>query len=133
MIGWVDDEQFHCIDEPEEHIIQLNPVNSDGDVTRMVGIHLSETMNLIVEMKENSPYCRSCPTGLLVYTVDTSITHEEGFVKVVRPKHSSHILFEDALLLPQPGLNQVEYEGWTIEILEQNNEGFIVKVLHKEE
>ncbi len=131
MIGWVDEEQFHCIEEIEEHIIQLNPVNSDGDVTRMVGIRLSETMNLILEMKENSPYCRACPTGLLVYTVDTSITHEEGFVKVIRPKHSSHILFEDALLLPQPGFNQLEYEGWIIEILEQNNEGLMVRITRK--
>jgi hypothetical protein len=45
---------------------------------------------------------------LLVYTVDTSITHEEGFVKVIRPKHSMGILFEDALLLPKPGFNKVE-------------------------
>jgi hypothetical protein len=63
---------------------------------------------------------------LLVYTVETSITHEEGFVKVIRPKHSTGILFEDALLLPKPGFNKVEYEGWTIEIIEQNNEGLMV-------
>ena len=31
---------------------------------------------------------------------------------MVRPEHSSHILFEDALLLPQPGFNKVDYEGW---------------------
>jgi len=37
-------------------------------------------------------------------------------------------LFEDALLLPRPGFNQVEYEGWTIEILEQNSEGLMVRI-----
>jgi hypothetical protein len=69
---------------------------------------------------------------LLVYTVDTRTTHEER-INVVRPEHSSHILFEDALLLPQKGFNQVKYEGWTIEIIEQNNEGFIVRVIHNED
>jgi hypothetical protein len=68
---------------------------------------------------------------LLVYTVDTRTTHEER-INVVRPEHSSHILFEDALLLPQPGFNKVDYEGWSIEILEQNNEGLMLRISRKE-
>ncbi len=45
---------------------------------------------------------------------------------------SFDVRLEDALLLPQTGFNQVEYEGWSIESLLHNNAGLIVRIVHQE-
>jgi hypothetical protein len=53
-------------------------------------------------------------------------------LKVVRLSFSFDVRLEDALLLPQLGFNQVEYEGWNIESLLHNNDGLIVRIVHQE-
>jgi hypothetical protein len=94
---------------------------------------LNESQNLIIEMRKQDAYCKTCDTGLLVYTMDTSITHESGFVKIVRPTHSTEITFQDALITNRSGFNQVSYEGWKIEIIEEYQQGLIVRITNEVE
>ena len=131
VIGWIEDEYVHCIQSKEEHLIHLNPINSEGLGTKLISINLSEDKNIIIEMKERAPYCQMCQQGVLVYTVETMIDQQDGYVKTIRPEHSTDIVFEDALLLNQPSMNQLSYDGWTIEIVESFQEGLLIRINHE--
>jgi hypothetical protein len=131
MIGWLNEDEFHCITSKEEHIIDLQSLNAQSG-TRLIGVNLSEHKNLIIELRQRAAYCRTCQTGLLVYSVDTKRDSQDGHIHIIRPSHSIEITLEDALLLPKPGFHQVEYEGWLIEILESTEQGFAVRVVHQE-
>jgi len=131
-IGWIADEEVHCIAKKEEHIIHVHPLNSEGLGSRLIAINLNESQNLIIEMRKQDTYCKTCYTGLLVYTMDTSITHESGYVKVVRPAHSTDITLQDALITNRSGFNQVSYEGWQIEIIEEYQQGLIVRITNED-
>ena len=131
-IGWIADEEVHCIAKKEEHIIHIHPLNSEGLGSRLIAINLNESQNLIIEMRKQDAYCKTCTTGLLVYTMDTSITHESGYVKIVRPTHSTDIALQDALITNRRGFNQVSYEGWQIEILEEYQQGLIVRITNED-
>ena len=94
----------------EEHLIHLNPINSEGLGTKLITINLAEDKNLVLEMKERAAYCQMCKQCVLVYTVETMIDQQDGYIKTIRPEHSSDIVFEDALLLNQSGINQISYD-----------------------
>ena len=128
LLSWIDDQAVHCINEPEEHIIQIVPSLSQHQGNKMIVVNLDTHFNLVLEMKQRGPYCQSCDTGLLVYTVDSTKSGFADFIRVIRPAHSTDILFEDALLLPREGFRQLRYNEWLIEIVETNQSGFIVRI-----
>lgn len=128
ILRWLDDNDFHCIVAEEEHIINLHPLNSQNG-TRVIGINISDDKNLIIELREQALYCRTCDTGLLIYTVNSQATQEDGFIHIIKPSHSTDIFLEDALLLPIMGLNTLEYNGWQIELITLNENGAAVRII----
>lgn len=127
IIGWVHDDDFHCINTEEEHIIKLQPLNTQSGI-RIIGVNLSNHKNLIIELRQQGPYCQTCETGLLVYTVDTTRALQEGHIHIVKPDHISQATLEDALLLPINNFNSIEYNNWRIELMTQYQEGIAVRV-----
>jgi M6 family metalloprotease-like protein len=136
IIGWIEDEDVYCIQERQEHTIHLNPLNSEELGSKLVTINLSESTNLVLEMRAPDNYCRTCQTGVLVYRIDiNAIAHvaESAFLKVIQPEHTEdEFYFLDALLLNQPGHNKLDVDGWSIEVIDDYLEGLIVKVTPSE-
>ena len=128
LIGWLDDKEIHCINTTEEHVIEIIPSYSEALGTRLISIPLEEYVSMVVEMREPSRYCVRCNRGLLVYTVDTRKETLQAPLRVLRPAHSIDVVMEDALLRNEQGFNQLSHEGWLIEILEELNEGFLVRI-----
>jgi M6 family metalloprotease-like protein len=127
VLGWLDDEEVHCLEGAEEATIEIHPVFSQDDGTKMIIISLERHLNLVVEMKTYNQYCGLCYSGLLIYTVDTTLGGGEGPIKVLRPSHSYNIIKEDTLIFFKPGYNRILTNNILIEIIETNDTSFIVR------
>ena len=128
LLEWIDDDDVECINKEQEYVIEIISSFSQDRGTKMVSINLGEHRNLVIEMKEQRPYCLTCEQGLLVYTVNSAVNEDTDYIRIVRPTHSFQVSFEDALLLPIYGYNTVMYEGWHIEIIDNNERGLIVRI-----
>ena len=128
LLGWVDDSEIHCVSTAGDYLIQINPTFNTDNETTMVIVNLEPYLNLVIEMKDQNPYCLLCTKGLLIYTVDTRLGGMQGPIKVLRPSHSTNIVKEDALLIFKDGYNLIETHEVLIQIFQENNNGFIVSI-----
>jgi len=126
LLQWLDDDDIFCITDEGEYNVSIIPSFTQEEETKLIIINIDTHKNIVIEMKTQTDYCRRCDDGLLVYTVNSLL--EEGPIRVVRPQHSTDIVFEDALLLYRDGYNSLRYDNWVIEIITQQDEGFLVKV-----
>jgi len=100
LMGWVEDEKIYCLDSPKEPIsLRLQTIGkpSIDSGKQMVIIPLDTYKVLVIEAKEQNPFCLSCD-GLLVYTVDTTIANGRGSIKVIPVERSSDIFKNDAMI-----------------------------------
>jgi hypothetical protein len=128
LLGWVDDSEIHCVSTAGDYLIQINPTFNTDNETAMVIVNLEPYLNLVIEMKDQNPYCLLCTKGLLIYTVDTRLGGMQGPIKVLRPSHSTNIVKEDALLIFKDGYRLIETNEVLIQIVEENKNGFIVSI-----
>ncbi|HUW77765.1 MAG TPA: hypothetical protein VMV52_03325 [Candidatus Nanopelagicaceae bacterium] len=95
LMGWLDDSQINCL-APGNQTLTLNALETQGGV-KMAEIPLSATKALIIESRRpilaDSNLSNS---GVLIYTVDTSIASARGPIRIIGGTASNHLT--DALL-----------------------------------
>jgi M6 family metalloprotease-like protein len=129
LLRWLEDDNVKCITENNSYNIDIYHRNDIENTTRMIVINLETHYNLVLEVKQQDRYCQTCKKGLLVYTVNSANSVDmTSFINIVRPKHSSSIILEDALLLHKTGYNSINYAGWDIEIIETYTQGFRLNI-----
>ena len=87
--GWLSDSQVFCksLDSLTSFQIMLNPINNRTAGFKTVMVRTSDSRLVVIESRRPSSF--DCPagnrTGVLVYTVDTRISHGEGIQHLVAP------------------------------------------------
>jgi M6 family metalloprotease-like protein len=87
--GWISDSQVFCksIDNLTKFQIMLNPIDNRTPGFKSVMVRTSDSRLVVVESRRTSNF--DCPSasrnGIIVYTVDTRISHGEGIQRLVAP------------------------------------------------
>lgn len=139
VFGWLDDDQVYCQSASEISSLQVTlvPLDGEGDGYRSIVLPTSSSSAIVIDSRRPDTKF-DCPgtgeisstwrgrTGVLVYTIDLTLGHSEGFAKPVVPSGRSAQRLEscsapeqlDALL--QPG-DSVDVSGLTITVLSSGN------------
>lgn len=124
--GWLGDDQVWCGDGQSANKVRmsLRPIDDGANGTKMAMIRLSETTLLAVESRRMTKF--DCPSvtrnGVIVYLVDTTIGHGEGFLKLQVPSGRSLVAGNscggpsqlDAILSAG---QSVAAEGWSVSVV----------------
>ena len=87
--GWISDDQVFCksIEGLTNLQIQLNPIDNRSPGFKAVMVRTSDSRLVVIESRRKSRF--DCPSsnrsGIIVYTVDTRISHGEGIQRLVAP------------------------------------------------
>jgi M6 family metalloprotease-like protein len=87
--GWISDSQVFCksIENLTKFQIMLNPIDNRTPGFKSVMVRTSDSRLVVVESRRTGNF--DCPTasrnGIIVYTVDTRISHGEGIQRLVAP------------------------------------------------
>lgn len=87
--GWLSDSQVFCksIESLKSFHLMLNPIDNRTSGFKSMMVKISETQLVIVESRRPNKF--DCPsanrTGVIVYKIDTRISHGEGIQQLVAP------------------------------------------------
>ena len=82
MLGWLDEAEIFCASSGES-IIDITPIESLDEGTKMVILPINEYESLVIESRRRINLDKSLPEeGVLVYKVDNSKTTGGGMIKV---------------------------------------------------
>ncbi len=87
--GWISDSQVFCksIESLTSLRMMLNPIDNRSPGFKSVMVRTSDSRLVVVESRRASRF--DCPSanrnGIIVYTVDTRISHGEGLQRLVAP------------------------------------------------
>jgi hypothetical protein len=112
LMGWIDDQQVRCIKDQKTTVHYLESINLASTKPKLLLINLQEGVTLAIESR--SPTVLSISKGLLVYKIDTRISHGDG-----------PIIAQNLLLLPGMSMS---IEGWNIRALNRDDYGVLVQV-----
>jgi hypothetical protein len=110
LMGWIKDSEVRCISDQKSsiHYLSTEDVNNDS---KLLTINLSPGVTLAAES-------RTSPTdgsGLLLYTVNTHISHGQG-----------PILAQKSLVLKGQSKS---WQGWQFNVLESNGQGILFEAI----
>lgn len=108
LAGWLKDSEVRCIVDQKSSVHYLIPFNN-GVEPKLVLINLAEGVTLAAEARDFGNEKK-----LLVYTIDTYISHGKGPIKT-----SNELLVK--------GRSHSVY-GWDITVIDNNSEGVLVEV-----
>ncbi len=112
LMGWIDDSQVRCIKDQPSTTHYVESVEIASNKPKLVLINLQEGVTLAIESR--SPIPASVSKGVLVYKIDSRISHGDGPITTQRP-----ILFSG---------NSMSVDGWTIKALRQDNNGVLLQI-----
>lgn len=87
--GWISDSQVYCksIENLTKFQVMLNPIDNRTSGFKSVMVRTSDSRLVVVESRRTGNF--DCSTasrnGIIVYTVDTRISHGEGIQRLVAP------------------------------------------------
>lgn len=126
LLGLITDDQIRCLPASSTTTL-LSPLEVNGGIKGAV-VPLSKTEAIVIESRRALRYdsnIGSASEGVLIYTVDTSISSGFGPMRVVGRPGSTDIWFRDAPLK----LNESRtVDGYTIEVVKSDEFGDVVKV-----
>ena len=128
LIGWIEDEEVSCIDNNNTYYLELSSTLSDTDHIKSIVINRGDHFNVVIEMRDYNQYCQFCNKGVLVYTVNSTLPGQKNPINVLKPTFSEHWNMKDALLTLQPNKNSLIYEDIRIEVVDETDDGLIVKI-----
>ena len=139
--GWLDDSQVICVDADtvEAEYYELTNANIVGADSELLTVKVSDTMLIAVEstrwdsrfdLRTNNP-----ADGVIVYTVDATLGHHEGPLKLLSPRDITEYLSDDHIWPDWRVLDvvllegdSVTYEGITITVASSGENSDIVRV-----
>ena len=97
VLGWLDEAEIFCASSGES-IIDITPIESLEEGTKMVILPINEYESLVIESRRRINLDKSLPEeGVLIYKVDNSKTSGGGMIKVF-PEDSNNESKLDLLL-----------------------------------
>lgn len=82
-LGWITDRQVACLDEPGVYTVRLTSVDRRNG-TKLAVIPTGPTTALVIESRRALGLdADACSTGVLVYSVDSSVATGEGPIRVL--------------------------------------------------
>ncbi|KAI0410811.1 M6 metalloprotease [Xylaria grammica] len=118
-LGWLSDDQVDCVAETGQTAHVLSPLEAPGGKKAVVVKH-NDTSVLVAELR--SPIgvdSASCATGILLYTVSTTIATGEGPVRVLDATPGSGGCAGDELddaTLTVDGVSSYTHAEWHVKI-----------------
>lgn len=106
IMGWLEDDEIYCQDFTnfQDSTFELTHLSDKKDNLKSVMIRLSETEALVVESRRPTNYdlqTNQSREGILVYTVDTTLGHGQGYLKLIAPEGRG---------LVNPGFKSVDFQ-----------------------
>ncbi|OTA98775.1 hypothetical protein M426DRAFT_76789 [Hypoxylon sp. CI-4A] len=118
-LGWLSDEQIDCVAEAGSTTHTLTPLENEGG-SKAVVIKHDDTNALVAELRSASSLdSASCSTGVLLYTVSTTVSTGEGPVRVLDATPGSSGCAGDKLNdapLSLDGTSSFTVEEWAVKI-----------------
>lgn len=120
MMGWTEPTQLHCneITDYKDSSFVLEPIDNLTSNLKSVVIKTGEHTAVVVESRRVTNFdeiTTRSRNGVLVYTVDTSVNHGEGSLKLVAPKGRGLIFpFTTGNRIPQ--LDAILYVGNSVDV-----------------
>ena len=120
--GWLNDSQVTCIDAAtvDSEYYKLNAANIVGAESELLTIKVSETKLVAIESTRwDSKFdlrTNQKTDGLIVYTVDSTVGHQEGPLKLLSPRDISEYLSDEHIWPDWRVLDVILFEGDELEI-----------------
>ncbi|RYP74087.1 hypothetical protein DL769_004104 [Monosporascus sp. CRB-8-3] len=133
-LGWLSDEQVHCVAEAGSSAHTLSPVEVGGDSVKAVVVKHNGTAALVAETRSRLGVdAGACATGVLLYTVTTDTHSGEGPIRVLDANPGSGGCADDELndaTLTLDGTSVYSVPGWgvTVTVTEQNGDDYTIRV-----
>lgn len=140
-LGWIDDDQILCLNpvakssnENQEWRVVLTPIEESEGLKALLVKH-NTTLALVAENRSGKQLNNdTCGTGVLIYTVSTTLASGHGPIRVQDSSPNSGCSgqkLNDALFMPgndrRNSFVSAEF-GVNLKVLEQNEEGFVVSI-----
>lgn len=129
--GWLEDSQIKCLEKSKSTTLEitLDPIERSNSLVKAVVVKLSDSKILVIESRrsEGLDVLSTAQAGTLVYTVDMTIPSIKGGWQTQRRPGSTDSNFIDAAL--KTG-DKIVVDGVTIEIISQNAQGDVVKIIY---
>lgn len=119
--GWLNDSQVTCIDASnvEGEYYELNPANIVGAESELLVVKVSDTKLVAIESTRwDSKFdlrTNQKTDGLIVYTVDSTLGHQEGPLKLLSPRDISDYLSDEHIWPDWRVLDVILFEGDELE------------------
>ena len=108
LMGWTYDSEVRCLTDQKSSIHYLSTVDSSRD-PKLLTINLAPGVTLAAESRIST----IDSSGLLLYTINTYISHGEGPILAQKS------------LIPKGGSKSIS--GWQISVLESDAEGILIE------
>ena len=77
IVGWLDNSQVQCLEKQDSATLFIEPIEVASTQPKMIVVRTSPNSVLVAESRRNLGYDVS-GSSILIYTVDTSISHGSG-------------------------------------------------------
>lgn len=82
LLNWLHDTEIRCVRSPGTTVHALSPISSRQRGEKLIVLPTSSTRAVVVEAKQQDRWCIGCTSGVLVYTVDTTIENGRGPIQI---------------------------------------------------
>lgn len=120
LMGWLETDEFFCGDREtfEDASFVLDDIDSGPGTFKSVMLRTSDTTALIVESRREQPFDEG-PTsrsrgGVIVYEIDTTLSHGQGALRLVMPEGRG-LIYSYPGAGGEPSLDAVLYQGNSVE------------------
>ena len=123
VLGWIGDNQVHCIVTPleKESIHLLTPVGTESNSTKLAIIKLSQTKAIVVEVRRKTDIdnLSQADSGVIVYTLDTTVPDNQGAINIVsNPMKYGFDTRRNRVLLGSMDVGEsVTTQGFTVRVI----------------
>ena len=126
QLGWLDDDQIHCIDETTA-TVNLSPVADPGDGIAMAAVPLSAHELIVVESRRRIGYDEHAAVGdgaVVVYTVDAGLSSGDLPIKLAGDTGRGHTDESPILTVGE----SVTVRGYTITVIADDGDTHTVAI-----
>ncbi len=112
-MGWIEDSQVRCLKDQVSTTNYLERLDISSNKPKLVLVNISNGVTLAIEVRPT--YLGSTDNGLLVYKIDSRISHGDG-----------PIIAQKSLIYTGASIT---LEGFTIKALDQDKNGVLFQLI----
>ena len=134
FLGWIEENQVNCISasSSKESIHLLTPVGTTSTGTKIAMIKISQSNGVVVELRRKTELdnLSEANSGVIVYTLDTSIPDNQGAINIVsNPTKFGSDTRKNRVLLGSMGVGESTItNGFKIKVIKSVTAGAYVSI-----